>query len=82
MSDFKKIVRDFAQTNRTVNSVFAAQDSKDDVIAAYVAGAQYAAKLTQELGEILQAVEPALTPAQVMKCRAIFAKNKEIVDCE
>lgn len=82
MSDFKKTVRDFAQTNRTVNSVFAAQDSKDDVIAAYVAGAKEAAKLTQELGEVLQAVSDAMTPQQLMKCRSVFGRNKEIVNCE
>ena len=79
---FKKQVRDFTATNRTVMSVQESQGAKDDVIAAYVAGAKSVAALTRELGEILEAAPPALTLPQTFKAREIFARIKEIVDHE
>lgn len=79
---FKKQVRDFTATNRTVMSVQESQGAKDDVIAAYVAGAKYAAELAITLGDILVQVGPAMSPQQMSKCQAVFAQIKEIVDHE
>lgn len=79
---FKKQVRDFTATNRTVMSVLESQSAKDDVIAAYVKGAKDVAQLTCELGEILEAASPVLTVPQVVKAREIFSRVKEIVDHE
>lgn len=78
---FKKQVRDFLSTNRTVMSVQETQGAKDDVIAAYVAGAKVGAKAAQRVGEILQRVgEHALSPQEVSELREIFATVKEIND--
>lgn len=85
MSDFKKTVRDFADKQFPV--IYGKSPGMDVTYnqcatISYMEGAKEAAKLTQELGEILQSVEPALTAKQLMQCRDIFARNKEIVDCE
>ncbi len=77
---FKKQVMSFIATNRTVMSVQETQGAKDDVIAAYVAGAKYAAELAIKLGDVVQAATPALTVPQVTTCQAVFAQIKEIVD--
>jgi len=79
---FKKQVRDFVSTNRTVMSVAETQGAKDDVIAAYIVGAKSVAQLAIELGDILTAVGPAMNPQQVVKCQVIFAQIKEVVDHE
>lgn len=79
---FKKQVRDFTATNRTVMSVQESQGAKDDVIAAYVAGSKDVAKLTCEIGDIIQAATPALTVPQLSRVQALFAYIKEIVDHE
>lgn len=78
---FKQKIRDFLSTNRTVMSVIATQEAKDDVIAAYVAGAKEQAKDTQLVGEILQRAEDrGLSPQETAQLRAIFATVKEIND--
>jgi predicted lysophospholipase L1 biosynthesis ABC-type transport system permease subunit len=79
---FKKQVRDFTATNRTVMAVQETQGAKDDVIAAYVAGAKSVAQLAIALGDVLQATAPAMTPQQEFQCRAIFEQIKEVVDHE
>jgi hypothetical protein len=79
---FKKQVRDFTSTNRTVMSAIETQGAKDDVIAAYVAGAKSVVQLAIELGDILTAVGPAMSLQQVAKCQGIFARVKEVVDHE
>jgi hypothetical protein len=43
-------------------------------------GAKYAASYTQALGEILQNYADQLSPGDLMKCRLIFEKNKEIIN--
>lgn len=78
--NFKKQVRDFLSTNRTVMSVQESQGAKDDVIAAYVAGAKEQAKSTQRVGEMLQRVAVALTPQEVSELCEIFNTVKEIND--
>lgn len=77
---FKKQVRDFLATNRTVMSVQETQGAKDDVIAAYAAGAKAQAKSTQRVGEMLQRVAVALTPQEVSELCEIFNTVKEIND--
>lgn len=79
---FKKQVRDFLATNRTVMSVQETQGAKDDVIAAYVAGAKHVAQLAIELGYVFEATAPAMTPAQAAKLQTVFAQIKEVVDHE
>jgi hypothetical protein len=80
--NFKKRVRDFTSTNRTVMSAQETQGAKDDVISAYVAGAKGVAQDAIALGNVLQAVIPAMTPEQVVTCQTVFARIKEVVDHE
>ncbi len=83
MSSFKKQIMNFIATNRTVMSVQESQGAKDDVIAAYVAGAKGQAAETQRIGEILERLlSNGLTPQESLEVRSIFTKVKEVVDPE
>jgi len=61
-------------------SVAETQGAKDDVIAAYVAGAKYAARLALGLDPFIAHGE--LVPASEEKCYAILAQLQEVVDHE
>lgn len=77
---FKQQVRKFVETNRTVASVLESQSAKDDVVAAYVAGAKLGASKVERVGEILQQYTNGLPPNIVKELREIFEFNKEVVD--
>lgn len=48
----------------------------------FIAGAKYAAKPVQRLGEIIQQYAPNLPRNVVIELRDIFELNKEIVDAQ
>jgi hypothetical protein len=65
---------------RQTTNTETAFEKQHPIRASYLAGAKYAAGLTQELGEILQKYSDAMTPKDMLAVREIFRKNKEIVD--